>query len=120
MMTTMTMMMTQMIPTFRMTKMTTTKTNHIKKGTPNRVPFLKKCSTHFSLNNVFLNDYKEIIYTSLKENFGFENSDLIKREIIQSLLDGKDTLAIMPTGGGKYMFSTTSTFIQRHYTVIFH
>jgi ATP-dependent DNA helicase RecQ len=44
---------------------------------------------------------KEIIYTSLKENFGFEKFRPNQEEIIQSLLDGKDTLAIMPTGGGK-------------------
>jgi ATP-dependent DNA helicase RecQ len=41
------------------------------------------------------------IHTSLKENFGFEKFRPNQEEIIQSLLDGKDTLAIMPTGGGK-------------------
>ena len=41
------------------------------------------------------------LHTSLKENFGFEKFRPNQEEIIQSLLDGKDTLAIMPTGGGK-------------------
>ena len=41
------------------------------------------------------------LHTSLKENFGFEKFRLNQEEIIQSLLEGKDTLAIMPTGGGK-------------------
>ncbi|MBC5841829.1 MAG: DNA helicase RecQ [Flavobacteriaceae bacterium] len=41
------------------------------------------------------------LHASLKENFGFEKFRTNQEEIIQSLLDGKDTLAIMPTGGGK-------------------
>jgi ATP-dependent DNA helicase RecQ len=41
------------------------------------------------------------LHASLKENFGFEKFRHNQEEIIQSLIDGKDTLAIMPTGGGK-------------------
>jgi ATP-dependent DNA helicase RecQ len=43
----------------------------------------------------------DTLHTALKENFGFEKFRTNQKEIIQSLLDGRDTLAIMPTGGGK-------------------
>ena len=37
----------------------------------------------------------------LKETFGYDNFRFEQYNIINSILDGKDTLAIMPTGGGK-------------------
>lgn len=37
----------------------------------------------------------------LKDNFGHQNFRFEQEEIIASVLEGKDTLAIMPTGGGK-------------------
>ena len=37
----------------------------------------------------------------LKETFGYDNFRFEQANIINSILDGKDTLAIMPTGGGK-------------------
>lgn len=37
----------------------------------------------------------------LKERFGYSSFRLEQKNIINSILDGKDTLAIMPTGGGK-------------------
>ncbi|MCF8058363.1 MAG: DNA helicase RecQ [Bacteriovoracaceae bacterium] len=37
----------------------------------------------------------------LKQTFGHSDFRFDQREIINSILDGKDTLAIMPTGGGK-------------------
>jgi len=37
----------------------------------------------------------------LKANFGFEKFRAPQDEIISSIVDGQDTLAIMPTGGGK-------------------
>jgi len=43
----------------------------------------------------------EILHAKLKENFGFEKFRPNQEEIINCILSGKDTLAIMPTGGGK-------------------
>ena len=38
---------------------------------------------------------------SLKKHFGFEDFKLEQEHIIRSVLNGKDTFVIMPTGGGK-------------------
>ena len=37
----------------------------------------------------------------LKTVFGYDSFRQNQKKIIQSVLNGKDTLAIMPTGGGK-------------------
>ncbi|SHG22596.1 ATP-dependent DNA helicase RecQ [Flavobacterium segetis] len=42
-----------------------------------------------------------ILHSTLKENFGFEKFRPNQEEIINCILSGQDTLAIMPTGGGK-------------------
>src|SRR5690606_39956759 len=38
---------------------------------------------------------------SLQENFGFDGFKGDQEKIIKSILSGKDTFVIMPTGGGK-------------------
>lgn len=44
---------------------------------------------------------KQKLLTLLKDNFGHTSFRLNQEKIINSLLEGHDTLAIMPTGGGK-------------------
>jgi ATP-dependent DNA helicase RecQ len=46
-----------------------------------------------------LNQPKEV----LKKYWGFDSFRPMQEDIIQSILDGKDTLALLPTGGGKSM-----------------
>ncbi len=41
------------------------------------------------------------LYHILKETFGYAEFRFEQKNIIHSILDGRDTLAIMPTGGGK-------------------
>lgn len=43
----------------------------------------------------------ENIHSILDENWGYKSFRPLQEEIIRSVLTGKDTLAIMPTGGGK-------------------
>jgi ATP-dependent DNA helicase RecQ len=44
---------------------------------------------------------RDVLSESLQKHFGFDAFKADQRAIIQSLLDGKDTFVIMPTGGGK-------------------
>jgi ATP-dependent DNA helicase RecQ len=41
------------------------------------------------------------VHSILKEYWGYENFRPLQKEIIESILSGKDTLAVLPTGGGK-------------------
>ena len=50
----------------------------------------------------------------LKTHFGYEKFLPNQEEIINNLLDQKDTIAIMPTGGGKIIvFSITGPHFGR-------
>ena len=44
---------------------------------------------------------EQSIHEILKRYWGYESFRPMQEEVIQSVLDGKDTLALMPTGGGK-------------------
>ena len=48
-----------------------------------------------------MNYTKEKLHHALKHFFGYDEFRLTQLPIIESVLDGEDTLAIMPTGAGK-------------------
>ena len=54
----------------------------------------------------------------LKEIFGFDSFRPGQEEAIRAVLEGKDTLAVMPTGGGKSLCYQIPALMQESLTVI--
>jgi len=60
----------------------------------------------------------QILHNTLKENFGFEKFRPNQEDIINCTLSGQDTLAIMPTGGGKSICFQLPALILPGITVV--
>src|SRR5438067_10781769 len=73
-------------------KKTPAKTGKVQKD--NSVAKKKSTSTSSSITGAYLHE-------ALQEHFGFNHFKGNQELIIKSLLAGKDTFVIMPTGGGK-------------------
>ena len=54
----------------------------------------------------------------LKEVFGFDSFRPGQEEVIRAVLEGRDTLAVMPTGGGKSLCYQVPALMQESLTVI--
>ncbi|MBQ2553297.1 MAG: DEAD/DEAH box helicase, partial [Treponema sp.] len=54
----------------------------------------------------------------LKSVFGYESFRPMQREVIQNVLDGRDTVAVMPTGGGKSICYQIPALIMDGLTVV--
>src|SRR6478736_5238819 len=52
------------------------------------------------------------IYGALEQQFGFRNFKGTQEPAINSVLDGRDTFVIMPTGGGKSLCYQLPAMIQ--------
>jgi len=60
--------------------------------------------------NPRIDSVKYDIHAGLKENFGFTEFKGTQEKAIKSLLSGKDTFVIMPTGGGQKLMLPASCY----------
>ncbi|WP_434035635.1 DNA helicase RecQ [Formosa sp. 4Alg 33] len=58
------------------------------------------------------------LHSALKEHFGFNAFKGLQESVIESLLDGKNTFVIMPTGGGKSLCYQLPALMQEGTAII--
>ena len=54
----------------------------------------------------------------LKKHWGYDDFRPLQLDIIQSVLDGNDTLGLMPTGGGKSLTFQVPALMLEHLTIV--
>lgn len=67
------------------------------------------------MNHFFSKETPESILSNV---FGYKNFRPLQRNVIQNVLDGRDTIAVMPTGGGKSLCYQIPALILDGLTVV--
>src|ERR1700750_2346643 len=67
--------------------------------------------THATTNN-------DAALAALKNFFGFENFREGQREVVEAILEGHDTVVVMPTGGGKSLCFQLPALMREGVTVV--
>ena len=94
--------------------MPTTKTSTVKSGATKKVPSVIKSR----ITAVSNSPKDSALHKALLDNFGFDNFKGNQEAIIKSLLSGKDTFVIKPTGGGKSLCYQLPAIISKGVAII--
>jgi ATP-dependent DNA helicase RecQ len=65
-----------------------------------------------------MNSSRTVIYTTLKNSFGFDSFREGQEEVISKILDGKSALAVFPTGSGKSLCYQLSALLLDGLTLV--
>ena len=58
------------------------------------------------------------LYAELKKYFGFSQFKGLQEAVIQSVIEGKNTFVIMPTGGGKSLCYQLPALIKKGTAIV--
>ena len=86
-------------------------------ATASPTPLLQHVQGSTRSTNLPLNQDNRELYI-LKELYGYDSFRVGQLEEIQSILEDKDTLVLIPTGGGKSLIYTMSAVLKQGLTII--
>ena len=81
-------------------------------------PALQKNESELTMSENHQNEPLEKALSFMKRVFGFHEFRPGQDEILESVLDGSDSLVIMPTGGGKSLCYQVPAFIRPGITLV--
>ncbi len=70
------------------------------------------------IRSVLLSQFREQIYTSLKQYWGYTAFRPLQEEVILSILEGRESLTVLPTGGGKSLCFQLPALLKKGMAVV--